>query len=122
MIACEVNPVYAELRNIFDLALVAALIRAEDIPNRVDWHPSHLLDKQRYRPAVGVAPTRVESIVNYRVIDKKHFIAGVSGGVTVDTSQLVSRGAIAESDYGLLKAERQAGTQAKLSDDAWWWD
>ncbi|HAY81119.1 MAG TPA: hypothetical protein DCY79_15040 [Planctomycetaceae bacterium] len=115
-------PVYAELRNIFDLALVAALIRAEDIPNRVNWHPSHLLDKQRYRPAVGVAPTRVESIVNYRVIDKKHFIAGVSGGVTVDTSQLVNRGAIAESDYGLLKAERQAGTQVKLSDDAWWWD
>ena len=115
-------PIYAELRNIFDLALVAALIRAEDLPHRVDWHPSLLLDKQRYRPQVGVAPTRVESIVNYRVIDRKHFIAGVSGGVTVDTSKFVSLDAIAENDYGLLTTERQAGKQPVLPTDGWWWD
>lgn len=115
-------PIYAELRNVFDMALVAALIRAEAIPDRTNWHPTHFLNQQRYRPAVGVAPTRVESIVNYRVIDRKHFIAGVSGGVTVDTSQLVARTAIAENDYGLLTTERRAGQQQDLPPDGWWWD
>jgi hypothetical protein len=31
-------PIYAELQNIFDLALVAALVRAEGLADRVDWH------------------------------------------------------------------------------------
>ena len=34
----EKYPVYAELRNVFDLALVAALIKAEGLPERVGWH------------------------------------------------------------------------------------
>ena len=35
------NPVYAELRNIFDLSLVAAVVQEHDLPGQVGWHMTH---------------------------------------------------------------------------------
>ncbi|MBW8883609.1 MAG: DUF1598 domain-containing protein, partial [Planctomycetia bacterium] len=34
-------PVYAELRNVFDLALISAVIESHDLPGQVGWHMTH---------------------------------------------------------------------------------
>lgn len=118
----EKYPIYAELRNIFDLALVAGLIRSEDLGGQVGWHMTHFGDANQFQVALKTAPTQVETVINHRVINGKHVVAGVSGGVTVDTSNLVQRSAIAVDDYGTLKAN-YAGSQPKdLPRDGWWWD
>lgn len=115
-------PIYAELRNVFDLALAAALLRSEDVPAQVGWHLTHFLDTQRYQVELGAAPTEVETIINHRVFHQKHIVAGVSGGVTVDTNGLVKRGAIKTDNYGVLKADHVGSKPASLPNDAWWWD
>lgn len=118
-------PIYAELRNVFDLALVASLMVAEDLPGQVGWHMVHLLDSNRYQVELGLAPTEVETVINHRVIRQrnlKHFVAGVSGGVSVNPAAIVDRPAIKVSDYGVLKAGHQSCTPPDLPHDAWWWD
>ncbi len=123
-------PVYAELRNVFDLALLTALMRAEDLPGQVDWHMTHFgpaKDDQsvRYQVELDTAAKEVDSVMNHRSIKRGnviHTVVGVSGGVSVDTGQLVSRDAIKTDDYGLMKADRTASTPKNLPRDAWWWD
>jgi hypothetical protein len=118
-------PVYADLRNVFDLAMIAALVVAEDLPGQTGWHAIHFGDPQRYIVAREAAPTEVETVMNQRTIRtsrKRHTIAGVSGGVFVDSSKYVKKPAIKTDDYGALEAEHHGATVPKLTPQQWWWD
>jgi len=122
-------PIYAELRNVFDLALVAALVRAEDLPGQVDWHMTHFLGESEndllYEVELGAAPKEVDTVMNHRVIRGKRVtqtIVGVSGGVAVDTNDLVKRDGIKTDNYGLIRANRSQSKPGELPRDAWWWD
>jgi hypothetical protein len=72
-------PVYAELRNVFDLALVAALVREEGLAARCGWHMTCFGDADAYRVELRPAPQKVESVVGCRVINEIHVVAGVYG-------------------------------------------
>ncbi len=115
-------PVYGELRNIFDLALVSALIKQEKLMERTGWHASYLLDPERYQLVEDQAPTEVDSVINHRVIGGKHVVAGVSGGVSVDFKPLVRADAIKTADYGLLKANHTQAVPPQRPAGRWWWD
>ncbi|MBI2481612.1 MAG: DUF1598 domain-containing protein [Planctomycetia bacterium] len=114
-------PIYAELRNVFDLALVVAVLKSQDIPGQVDWEMTHLLDDSRFHVRLGAAPKTVETVMNHRVIDRKHIVVGVSGGVSVDTSNLFQLHPIQQDTYGQLEGDR---TNSAPPDSAgrWWWD
>ncbi len=120
----EKYPVYAELRNVFDLALVSAIMRSEDLPGQVNWHMTHFGDAQAYQVALGPAPREVESVVNSIDVSDSRFVVGVSGGVSVDTGSLVESQSIKVDDYGLMDAARgsAAPDASRLPRDAWWWD
>jgi len=115
-------PIYADLRNVFDLALVAALIVAEDVPNRLNWPAIHFVEEKRYQVERGPAPTEVETVLNHSIISQKHIVAGVSGGVSADARPYVQKPAIAIDNYGALQAGRIASMPSDQPDDAWWWD
>ncbi|MBP86207.1 MAG: hypothetical protein CMJ64_05755 [Planctomycetaceae bacterium] len=114
-------PIYAELRNVFDLALVAAIVRSQDLHGQLDSHFLHYLDAERYRPRFGTAPKQVETVMNHRVINRKHIIVGVSGGVSYDAKQLVRSANLKRDEYGLLSGNRDQG-MPKLPASVWWWD
>ena len=109
--------VYAELRNVFDLALVSAIIQREDLSGQAGWHMSYLNDKDGYQVELREPPVEVDSIVGHRVFNRRVTVAGVSGGVTANVSSLVS--AIKTDDYGIMSADRSA---SKPKRDQWWWD
>jgi hypothetical protein len=115
-------PIYAELRNIFDLSLVAAVIRSHDVPGQNSWHLTHFGPDGGYEIDLGVAPAKVDSVINHRVINGKHVVAGVSGGVTVDARALAAKQAVKTDDYGLMATERRGSTPKSLPRHAWWWD
>ncbi len=122
---CKKYPVYADLRNICDLALVGALIRAEDLGGQAGWHMTCFGDPEAYRVELGPAPKQVATVANYRVIrsgNKIHTIAGVSGGVRVDTAGLVSAGAIEIDRYGALDGRHSSAVPKELPLEVWWWD
>ncbi len=116
-------PVYADLQNIFDLALVSALVNSERLADRVSWHMTCFGDPSQYQPALGMAPESVDSVINHRLVNGKHVVVGISGGVHVQPWSLVSDEAIKTDTYGGLKAQRSGSkAAADLPLEAWWWD
>jgi hypothetical protein len=117
-------PIYAELKNIFDLALIAGLLVSHDLPGQADWHMTHFADPEGYRVALGPVPQQVESVINHVMINRERFVVGVSGGVEIDTSALVKTDAVRVDDYGRMEADRAAAAPppSDLPSNAWWWD
>jgi hypothetical protein len=118
----EKYPVYADLQNIFDMALATALINSEHLADRAGWHMTCFRDADQYQVALGPAPTSVETVINHRVVNQKHIIVGVSGGVHVAPWALVKSEAIATDNYGALEAQRKNSAADELPLEAWWWD
>jgi hypothetical protein len=118
----EKYPVYAELQNIFDLALVAAIFKAENLPDRVNWHMTCYGDPGQYLVPLGPAPRTVETVINHRVVNKIHILAGVSGGVQVDPWKYVAPGAVKADTSGKLKTELGSARPGSRPSGAWWWD
>jgi len=119
---CKKYPIYAELRNVCDLALVAALIREEGLDEKTAWHATCFGSPEAYPVALGAAPQHTETVINHRVINRVHILAGVSGGVRVDPTSLAAREAIEIDRYGTLHEQAPAAAPKKLPPDAWWWD
>ncbi len=119
---CAKYPIYAELRNICDLALAASLVREEGLADKVGWHMAYFGDPRAFVVEQGAAPKEVDSVVNYRVLNQGLFVAHVSGGVEVKTSELVSRQAIQVESYPQLQEKRPSSAAKPQSVDRWWWD
>ena len=115
-------PVYADLQNIFDLAIVAALIEQQGLCDRVDWHQTCFGDPQQYVVALGNKPESVETVINHRRIGGKHLVVGVSGGVRAEPARYVQEAAIRNDPQGRLPTERLSWASGELPLDAWWWD
>jgi hypothetical protein len=110
------------MRNIFDLALVAAVIKSHDLAGQADWHLTHFGPGGDYRVELGVAPARVNSVINHRVMGGKQVVAGVSGGVTVDPRKLAAPSAVEVIRGGEMPQYRETSAPANLPRHAWWWD
>ena len=119
---CAKYPIYAELRNICDLALAASLIREEGLADKVAWHMAYFGDPQAFAVEHCEAPKEVDSVVNYRVLDQGHFVAQVSGGVEVKPGELVSRQAIQVESSPQLQEKRPGNAAKPQAVDRWWWD
>jgi len=114
---CQKYPLYTELRNVFDLSMVLALIEREGLLARVGWQPM-LFANADWLPLPRMqVPVEVETIVNHRVIRRKHIVAGVSGGVWID-----ARKTLAVESVSTELAEAQAAPQAVEGEVVWWWD
>lgn len=115
-------PIYAELQNICDLALVAALVKRENLPETVGWHMLYFGDQKQYLVPLGVAPQSVETVINHRVVNKTTIIVGVSGGVRVDADSQLKAGKYQTDDYALPALRQSAAPKKENGRQRWWWD
>ncbi|HEV3005151.1 MAG TPA: DUF1598 domain-containing protein [Pirellulales bacterium] len=115
-------PIYAELQNVFDLALVASLVRSEGLADRVGWHMLTFGSPGRYAAARLPVAKTVDTVMNHRLFNGgKQIVAVVSGGVSADFHELTDRQAIETDARGSLSTERSRSRPA-VPDRAWWWD
>ena len=112
--------VYAELDNLFRMALIAGLLHQEQVLSQVDWDANWLIES--LRPAQRTAPREVQSIVNHRVIGGRHVVVGVSGGVTVEVAAHVRRPRELRDPATLHSQRSAANQQIDLASEVWWWD
>jgi hypothetical protein len=63
-------PCYAELRNIFDLALVTALVREQALARSAGWTQGCLVRGGAYQVTLVEPITKVDSVVNHRVVNR----------------------------------------------------
>ncbi len=113
--------VFADMRNIFDMALVAALCREEDLHQKAAWDLGVFAPEGAYQPAVVNAPTVVDSVMNHRVYAGKDIVVQVAGGVQADVVAIARDKNLAKEDAGLSKLG-QRGKNPALPAGRWWWD
>ncbi len=84
------EPVFGELQNCMELAIAAALIVREQLPQKADCSLPTLLDGASIKPAELHAPAQVDSRVS--MLRKGHnWIISASGGVTIHSAEIVAR-------------------------------
>jgi len=115
-------PVYAELRNVFDLALVVELMESNDLPNQANWHVTSFLDSESFATATENVPQWVETVVNHRVINRTQLIGVVSGGVSIDTSKYVNRDKMQKDSEQKLGGQHKRSARESAAERTWWWD
>jgi len=115
------SPIFAELQNLIDLSILAALFRKEDLPRRVGWDMKFFLSPERANLARGAVPKQIRSIYNTRNVRGRLILGLVSGGVVLSPKQTVRRipTRIAEdSKFG----ERRLKALRMTPPEKWWWD
>jgi hypothetical protein len=115
-------PVYAELENLADLSLIAAILRSEELPEKAHWHMLFFKDPKQYRPRLAHSPKKVETVINHRNLNGVGILVGVSGGVRIDPTALVRPDALKLDDTGRLKSEHADAAAKDPVRERWWWD
>ena len=109
------------MQNIFDLALVAALIRHERLDDRVGWDPGVFAANGAYRPAQYAPAKTVMSVVNHRVYNGKDIVVQVAGGVRADLMAVVTNQNVVR-EAPPLEDLAGRGRAPQLPEGRWWWD
>lgn len=115
------DPVFADLQNVFDLALVSALICHEELDRKAHWAFGSFASRGGYNPARFVVPKEVDSVVNYRVYDGRDVVVQVAGGVRGNLMSVVKdvKRTPESPRLGSLARIAQA---PELPEGRWWWD
>jgi len=108
-------PVFAELRNCMDLAVIGALFAKEDLPGRAGCDLGLLMDAKRLAVAEYHVPKAIDSRASL-VRKDRQWIISVSGGVEIDSWSVLDSPAVEPS---LADARKRSAAGDGLR---WWWD
>jgi hypothetical protein len=115
------DPVFADLQNIFDLSLVAALLSDNRVPDRIGWDLGVFAANGAYQPGTFQPAKTIQSVVNHRVYNGKDIVVQVAGGVDGRMrSVLENRNVFREASA--LASEKSKGRAPQLPEGRWWWD
>lgn len=113
--------VFGELRNVFDLALAAAVIRGEGLDQRANWDRGVFAAGGAYEPAKYAPARTVETAANHRVYNGTDVVVQVAGGVNADLLSLLKDTSIYRA--AIRTGEAVAAVQAATAPETrWWWD
>ena len=115
----ETYPVYARLRSLFDIAFALATIEANDLTNQVDWQPTLLADVASPLVRTCRNAQRVETVINHRVLARKHIVAAVSGGVVVRPQASTLRIVLAPPSADLKQTHQLAAPESDAVGWSW---
>jgi hypothetical protein len=115
------DPVFADLQNIFDLSLVAALLSDNRVPDRLGWDLGVFAAGGAYQPATFQPPKTIQSVVNHRVYNGKDIVVQVAGGVDGRMRNVLEDRKVCR-EASELASEKSKGRAPQLPEGRWWWD
>ena len=116
----ERSPVYAELRNVIDLSVVAAYIRQQDYYGKAHWTMPVLGNEKSFAVEVHNAPQQVESAVA-AIWKGSRLTTPIGGGVHIEAELAVAKHNRLPDEKGKVSKLREE-TQLHLAEGQWWWD
>jgi hypothetical protein len=116
------DPNFADLAGIFDLAVVAGLLRTYGLPSSAGWNMTTLMDPDDWVVSLNPPPRTVETVMNHRVYRGRHIVAAISGGVHVNPWSAVSADRLRADGDGSVKRARSDAKAPNASARSWWWD
>ena len=111
------DSVFADLENIFDLSLAAAIIAREHGAERSQFDLGCFAADGSYVTTKYTTPKAVDSVVNHRVFRGKDIVVQVAGGVRADVMGLFGEGFMKPSE----RLDNMK-TESKATETQWWWD
>ena len=115
------EPVYAELRNLIDMSIVAAFIQQQDYYNQAGWDLGVLGDETRYSVQTYPVPKHVQSAVNV-VVKGNALMTPIGGGVDIRPMKALDRKNWLPDDEGAVAAAQKQLDLPTLPEGQWWWD
>ena len=115
------DTVFADTQNVFDLALVSALIQHENLNDKAHWDMGAFAPNGAYSPARYAVPKECESVVNHRVYNGKDIVVQIAGGVKGDVMSVVKDKAL-NTESPRLGNVAQSAKAGDLPAGRWWWD
>lgn len=113
------NPVFAQLQNLFDLAVVAALLRNDGVLQRAGWRADVFLDQARLTSYA--VPQHVESTATTRGA-RNGTMLGLIGGIVLVPESIVSDTDRRVTDPALAARHAQVRESAPADGKGWWRD
>ncbi len=132
-------PVYNQLKNIFDLALVAEIVRQKNATGKISWdqtffgtpkepiasspfQPQLVYPMKNDRVATEVQSVISEKFLRLRKLDARRdfHILGVSGGVSVASADRLTESIIQNSNSELDNHLKNQTPDLQVQ--RWWWD
>ena len=108
------EPIFAELQNVMDLSVAAALIHQENLAQKAGHSLPLLLDDKQLPTDVLQAVKRTDSVVS--MLQKgSQWIISASGGVQIDSWS-------AAKNQAPSPEVADARTKAAPANSQWWWD
>lgn len=114
------EPIYAELRNMMDLAIAAAFIQQQDFHGQAGWRMETLGDESQYAVEKYAAPKEIETAVH--VVSSGRKIAAPFGGVTLQPSLALDSTHLRRDEQGTVHAKYRRAAGVETEKTKWWWD
>jgi len=115
------SPVYAQLRDIVDMAVAAAFIQHEGYYAKAGWDMELLGDESRFPVEVYRAPTQVDTVVT-SIWKGRRLMTPVAGGVHVEAELALKSENLLEDTEGKVEKVRKETQLDHLQPGQWWWD
>jgi hypothetical protein len=116
----ERSPVYAQLRLLIDLSIVAAYMQHKDLYGRAAWRPEILTDEDRFPVKNGPVMTEVPAVVN-AIWRGNRLLAPAGGGVSIHPVQALEEKNLLADEEGSV-AKQGAARRLPADQNRWWWD
>lgn len=116
----ERSPVYAELRNLIDLAVVAAFMQREGYYGKAGWKLEVFGNEASFAVETLPAPKRVETAVN-AIWRGNRLMTPVGGGVQILANRALDSSNLLPDEEGTVSKTRQQ-LKPDVPAGQWWWD
>jgi len=114
-------PVYAELRNLIDMSVVAAWIQSRGICEKAEWSMDFFGDEEKFPVETGNEISKAETAVNVVAHGKGVVSFPVGGGVLIEPETALSdEHRQADNNGELQKTYDKTGVA--IPENIWWWD
>lgn len=113
-------PVYAELRNVIDLAIVAAYIKQQDFYSQANWTMEFLGKEELFPVKVYPAPQKAESAIN-AIVRPGRVSTPIGGGVNIEPYRALDYENLLKDEKGEIEQAKQS-VKIDLPEGVWWWD
>lgn len=114
-------PIYAQLRNLIDMAIAAAFIQQQDYYGQTGWKMEVFGSEKALPLETGNAPTKVETAVN-AIWKGRTLMTPIGGGVSIRPRTALQKDKLLPDSGGEVATTRKQVDLKSIPADRWWWD
>ena len=116
-------PLYAELRNLIDIAVASAFIQQQDYFGKAGWNMEFFGDEKTFPVETYEIPRTVETVVN-AIWRGNMLMTPTSGGVEIKPTKALESDELLGDEKGKVAKVHEESTVnlSNLAKGQWWWD